>query len=358
MHGRITAVALVFATALLMPAVAGAATKTVQAGPFGAAQEEFQDAFGDANQYFRRTVTIRRGDSVRWKINGFHTVTFVPGGEEAPGLVVPDPANPVSGATDAAGAPFWFNGQPSLGLNPEAAQKQGGATFDPDELMNSGLPLAEGPPPPYKLRFNQTGRYPYLCIVHPGQSGTVKVVGRNKRIPSARQDRRAARRELSRALNKVEQLTTGEGLTLDKTIQAGNDRRGGPTIFRFFPADASYKVGDTVTLQMPPSTSEVHTFTFGPINGKDAYVDQLATNLLGPAGFDPRGAYPSEPPPAGVPAYTGANHGNGFYNSGLLDGDPNSPLPASTQVRFAAPGTFAYLCLIHPFMTGKVTVTP
>jgi plastocyanin len=353
-------VALALAAALLMPAVAGAATKTVQAGPFGPAAGRLVEndlPIGDANQFFRRTVTIRRGDSVRWTINGFHTVTFVPGGEEAPALVVPDAATPVSGSTDAAGAPFWFNGQPSLGFNPLVALKQGGGTFDPDELRNSGLPLTDGPPPPYKLRFNQTGRFTYLCIVHPGQAGTVKVVGRNKRIPSARQDRRAAQRELNRALNSVEQLTTGEGLTLDKTIQAGNDRRSGPSIFKFFPADSSYKVGDTVTLQMPPSTTEVHTFTFGPINGKDAYVDQLAAGLIGPAGFDPRGAYPSEPPPA-VPAYTGANHGNGFYNSGLLDGDPNTPLPQSTQVRFAAPGSFAYLCLIHPFMLGKVTVSP
>jgi plastocyanin len=362
MHGRGAAVALSLAAALLMPAVAGAATKTVQAGPFGPAAGQLvgedQRPFGDANQYFRKTVTIHRGDRVRWKINGFHTVTFVPDGEDPPALVMPDPSTPVSGVSDAAGAAFWFNGQPTLTFNPLAAGKQGGATFDPDELYNSGLPPDEGPPPPYKLRFNRTGTYRYLCIVHPGQAGTVKVVRPNRRIPSARQDRRAAQRELDRAINRVEQLATGNGLTLDKTIQAGNDRRGGATVFRFFPADASYKVGDTVTLQMPPSTSETHTFTFGPTNGKDGYVDQLANGLIGPAGFDPRGTYPSEPPPAGVPAYTGTNHGNGFYNSGFLDGNPNSPLPSSTQVRFTAAGSFAYICLIHPFMTGKVTVTP
>ena len=86
-------------------------------------------------------------------------------------------------------------------------------------------------------------------------------------------------------------------------------------------------------------------------------MDQLAAGLAGEL-FDPRGAYPSEPPPLGVPSYTGTLHGNGFWNSGLLDGNDGSPLPASTQVRFAAAGTFAYLCLIHPFMRGEVTVTP
>jgi plastocyanin len=338
--------------ALAVPATAGAATKTVQAGPFGQAQQAFEAASGDANQFFRRTVTIRRGDSVRWNINGFHTVTFVQGGVEAPALFEPDPANPVAGSLDAANVPFWFNGQPNVGFNPEAAQKQGGGTFDPDELMNSGVPPEEGPPPPYKLKFNRKGRFTYLCIVHPGMQGTVRVVGKNRRIPSARRDRRAARREQARALNAVERLTTGAGLNLANTMQAGNDRLGGATVFRFFPANPTYKVGDTVTLQMPPRSSEVHTFTFGP----EPYVTQLVENLIGQF-LDPRGVYPSEPP-GGVPTYTAFNHGNGFYNSGLLDSVGPSPLPSSTQLRFGAPGSFSLICVIHPFMKSTVTVTP
>ena len=35
---------------------------------------------------------------------------------------------------------------------------------------------------------------------------------------------------------------------LVKTIQAGNDRRSGVEIFRFFPANPSFKVGDTVVI--------------------------------------------------------------------------------------------------------------
>jgi hypothetical protein len=101
----------------------------------------------------------------------------------------------------------------------------------------------------------------------------------------------------------------------------------------------------------------VHTFTFGPTNGRDAYNDQLAAGLLGEA-FDPRGVYPSEPPPAGVPTLTPGMHGNGFYNSGFLDRDNASPLPASTSVTFGAPGSYSLICLIHPFMTATVTVTP
>jgi len=188
--------------------------------------------------------------------------------------------------------------------------------------------------------------------------GKVRVVGRNRSIPSAAKDKRAAKRQQQVTLQRVQRLTTGLGTEdLQKTIQAGNDRRTGATVFRFFPQAPAYRVGDTVTLQMPPASSEAHTFTFGPTNGNDAYNDQLANSLLGEV-FDPRGAYPSEPPPAGVPTITPTTHGNGFYNSGILDQDSASPLPASTQVRFGAAGTYHPICLIHPFTTATVTVTP
>jgi plastocyanin len=353
MHARIAG-ALVVVAALVVPAAAGAATKTVQAGPF-AKGKQFQDAFGDANQYFRRTVRIHRGDRVRWRINGFHSVTFVPEGGTAPPLFLP--GDPITGVNDAMGVPFWFNNQPALGFNPQAVLPQGGKRFDPAVLENSGLPLA-GPPEPYTLRFNRTGTFKYLCVVHPGMAGRVKVVKRSRPVPSARKDRRAARRELNATLARVKRLTTGLGTEdLQNTIQAGNDRRSGATIFKFFPQNPTYKVGDTVTLQMAPNSTEVHTLTFGPTNGKDAYNDQIAASFASPQP-DQRGLYPSENPAAGVPTITPTHHGNGFYNSGVLDTDTASPPPGSTKVTFGAPGTYQLICLIHPFMTGTVTVTP
>ena len=128
MYRRALGVASAMAVALAVPSAADAATKTVQAGPFGKVNQElFQQQFGDGNAYYRKTVTIHRGDKVRWKINGFHSVTFAPKGEDPPGLILPDAANPVSGAADANGAPFWFNGQPNFNLNLLAAEPQGGS---------------------------------------------------------------------------------------------------------------------------------------------------------------------------------------------------------------------------------------
>ena len=80
------------------------------------------------------------------------------------------------------------------------------------------------------------------------------------------------------------------------------------------------------------------------------------TNSIGAANGTVRACPPW--PAAGVPTYTATLHGNGFWNSGFLDGDDATPLPSSTQVRFGSAGTFAYICLIHPFMRAEVTVTP
>jgi plastocyanin len=52
--------------------------------------------------------------------------------------------------------------------------------------------------------------------------------------------------------------------------------------------------------------------------------------------------------PAGGNTYTGT----GYLNSGILEA------PGAFTVRFdAPPGRYDYLCLIHPFMTGTITVS-
>jgi plastocyanin len=357
MHGRVVGAAITLVVLLAVPAVASAATKTVQAGPPGSQAGQFQRAFGDANDFFRKVTTIHKGDSVKWKINGFHNVLFPQGGVQVPALIVPDSSSLVTGVLDAANLPFWFNGQPNLAINPLVAAPKGGKTYKPGKLFNSGLPPEDGPPSPYKLKFKKTGSFSYFCAVHPGMGGTIKVVKKSKAIPSGKADKKARNKEIAAKLAQVNRLTTGANLSLTDTIQAGNDRRSGATIYKFFPAVSNIKAGTTLTLQMPPSTTEVHTFTFGPINGKDGYVDQLAANLIGPV-IDPRGAYPSDLPSAGTPVYTGANHGNGFLNTGFLAGGGAVQLPTSRKVTFTTPGTYSFICLIHPFMTGRVTVTP
>jgi plastocyanin len=113
-------------------------------------------------------------------------------------------------------------------------------------------------------------------------------------------------------------------------------------------------VGGSVKFQVK-SLAEAHTFSFGPAD----YLNNLASAFVVPTAsalvFNGQLALPSDPPPT-LPPYDGTAHGNGFLNTGVLDGDPASPQPSSSSVTFSKAGTYAFICLIHPFMHGTVVV--
>ena len=126
-----------------------------------------------------------------------------------------------------------------------------------------------------------------------------------------------------------------------------------------FPSTLTISAGQTVTFTMAKEfRSEVHTVTLGPEAVRSGLERNFITPLKGAAagtlGLAPRGVYPSDQPP--LPAYDGANHGNGFLNSGLLDNDPATPFAATTQITFTKPGTYDYECIVHEHMDGRVVV--
>ena len=126
-----------------------------------------------------------------------------------------------------------------------------------------------------------------------------------------------------------------------------------------YPATQTVPVGTTIKFSMSAKTYEVHTATFGPGNPETeptSYLGDLANHFANDPVFPSQAVYPSDPPPAGPAALTPTLHGNGFWNSGLLDVDKATPLPTSNAVTFAAPGTYNFYCLVHPFMKGTVVV--
>jgi hypothetical protein len=107
-----------------------------------------------------------------------------------------------------------------------------------------------------------------------------------------------------------------------------------------------------VTFSMPAKTSEIHTASFGPAD----YLNQQGEAFVDPATlvFNGIDAFPSDVP--ALPSPDGTNHGNGFVSTGVLDRDPATPSPGSAAVTFNKAGTYDYICLIHPFMKGKIVV--
>jgi plastocyanin len=333
---------------LLLPAAAGAATKTVTAGtpPQGVLPGVPPTTFDNA--FYPRRTTINAGDSVKFDVLGFHNVLSVPKGEDAPPFVVP--GAPASGFKDAAGADFWFNGLPIFGPNPQVFGPSGDKTIDGKELDGSGVGM-EGPLS-WKVKFPKKGNYTLICSIHPGMKVTVAVKNERARVPSKKQDARRVAKQVKAATKLAKKLVAAKGPKGD-VIQAGSDRKGVASL-AFVPATKTVKAGVPVTFRMSKTSTEIHNVALGP----EAYIAELAQKFFGPAGIDPTTLYPSEPPGTAL-VHDGASHGNGYVNTGIIDVDAATPMPSSSTITFTKPGTYDYYCIVHGAeMKGKVTVVP
>lgn len=347
-------VAATAAAVLGVPTMAHASTQTVYMGTPPSAQKVFQKSGVDANQFFPSAVKVHIGDTVKFAPVGFHNVDFPAAGQKPQALLAP--AGTVSGASDAAGNPFWFNGQAALGFAPPLLKSGFGKRFTVPSAagVQSGLPLANKPKP-MSVKFTKAGVYTYYCSVHAGMKGTVSVVARKKAVPTAK--------ALGLAVNKQVKADKAIAATLPKTTAPANTvimgpERGGVTFYAFAPSKLSVAPGMTVTFTMPVNAREDHTATFGPGDPSNdkakSYLGDLAAGFNAPV-IPGQATYPSETPGT-IAALSPTLHGNGFWNSGVLDGVAASPLPASNKVTFSTPGTYTYYCLIHTFMKGQVVV--
>jgi plastocyanin len=341
---------------LTLPGTAQAATKTVYMGVPVAFQKTFQGKYGaDVNAFFPQAVAIHAGDSVKFVPSGFHNVDIPRKGGK--GMPLLNAYAPVSGAVDPAGAPFWFNGAvPNVGISPAVAVGSLGkkVAYTGAKQVNSGLPLSPKPKP-MTVKFSKAGTYTYYCDVHAGMKGTVRVLAGSKTIPSAAADKKTLSKQLS------SDLTIAKGLTSANlpanTVTIGNAGPHGVEVFKFLPETLTVPTGTTVKFMMSPKTYEIHTATTGPGNPETdatSFLGTLAKSFEAPQ-IAPAAVYPSDPPTAGPAKLTPTLHGNGFWNSGVLDVLSATPqLPASSSVTFAAPGTYKLYCLVHPFMVGTV----
>jgi plastocyanin len=333
-----------------MPAAASAAVKSVNMGTNKAQQAVLQPNGADVNAYFPSNVAVHVGDSVRFVPTSFHSVHFpAKSGKLAP---INTLGAPVTGIVDAAGVPFFFNGLPSLVTN--------GALFAPPGKfgktlvtngkteIESALPTGNKPKP-MVVRFTKAGLFTYFCDLHPGMKGTVRVSAKSKPVPSAKVD--AARVKTQTAKAVAVSKTFKNIQPPANTVYVGYAGKGGTELFGFAPAKLTVPVGTTVTFTVPKGSFETHTASTGPGDPEKAKTSYLG--VIANGNDDPRGGYPSDPPPAPA-ALTPLLHGNGFWSSGALDANP-SPLPASNSVTFAAAGTYEFYCLIHTFMHGTIT---
>jgi plastocyanin len=358
---RTKAVAVGLGAALVLPASALAAKpKTVYMGIPPQSASQFNDQGVDINAFFPRAITVKQGGSVKFLPVGFHNLDLAPKGGSALPLLGPN-GDKATDVKDAAGQPFWFNGQDILAFNPALLASNFGKklSYSGTKRVNSGLPLANKPKP-VTVKFTKKGSFTYYCDIHPGMKASVKVVGRKAKAPSAKSDAKVVKNQLKAAAKIAGGLA--KKTPPASTVDVGSAGTGGVEYYGFVPGTVNVKVGDTVNFRMTKGSFEDHTASTGPGNpgapdgDPNSYLGQIAASFQGAPAIDPRGAYPSDQPGSSAATLTPQLHGNGFWNSGVLDTSAATPLASSNNVKFGAAGTYTFYCLIHPFMKATVNV--
>lgn len=341
--------------ALSLPMSAHAATKQVFMGSPPSASKTFEKLQSEVNAYFPSQITVRVGDSVAFQ-PGFHNVDFpAKGGKPQPFLV--DSGEKAADVKDAAGNPFWFNGQSLLAFNPALLKPKKSGVHDGRKALVGSIPVL-GKPYVYTVKFTKKGTFTYYCAIHPGMKGKVHVVSKSAKAPSKKADAKAVANQVAaavRAAKKARAATPPSGV-----VEVGVAGPGGVEYFGLVGPKDPIKVGTTLRFQMSKGSYETHTATTGPVTNdpKDetTYLNKMAKTFEGPGPFDAIATYPSEQPGGAPASLTPQLHGNGFWNTGAIDNSNATPIPSNNSVRFDAAGTYTFVCLIHPFMNTKITV--
>lgn len=295
-------------------------TWTVLGGPWGP-----KDFSVVSNAFHPRAIEVAVGDTVRWSIRGFHTVTFLSGAE---------PLNLEVREGD------------KTYLNPQVAFPAGGPRYDGTGLRSSGIPAEFPKPFNYSVTFTKAGTYQYYCAIHgPAMAGTVTVKGRSTGSTSAvrRQGERdlAATMRAGRAAYASFRPTRENGRVVVSLI---GDSKAGFSIFRFTRQPIVISAGESVTWRIR-DPFEIHTVTF---LGGEKRPDFVVV--------EPQKQGPPKlllNPKVGAPTATKTYDGMGFVNSGVLypPGIPGNP-PNSFTLTFTKPGRYEYICAIHMPVEG------
>jgi plastocyanin len=332
-----------------------ASTYTVYLGEFAPPPASLRKIPGTINQFLPAKVVITAGDSVTFSSASFHTVTYNP--KPIP-LIMPDPAKGTyTGISDAAGAPFYFDGQPKLIYNPQAFGPFGPKTISGVVPASSGglSPRSEkAPPATATYTFPKPGTYKLFCTLHPGMKGTVVVKPAGAAVPKTPAQVKAQALQAQTAAYPKAIALNNTKVAAPNTVLMGVG--GGVAMLAYYPKVLTVKAGTTVNF-VNKSSSEVHNIVLGP----KKYIEQFGktTDIFPTAPGSPNQATPilpfgTDPKPL---TYAGATtHGNGFFATQLTAGAPIG-LPHASRVTFSTPGTYKYYCFIHgPDMGGTIVV--
>ncbi|MDQ6835912.1 MAG: hypothetical protein M3016_06955, partial [Actinomycetota bacterium] len=191
------------------------------------------------------------------------------------------------------------------------------------------------------------GTYKFFCDIHAGMVGYITVRSKGHSIPTAKQDAAARKRQAIGDIKAAKKVAKAK--QPKDTVSLGESTPGGVELFAMFPTSLTVQHGTVVTFRMSAHSRETHTASFGP----KAYLMPLANSFRKPV-FSAIATYPSDK--SQPLTLSPSSHGNGFANLGVLDRDSSTPVLPSGKIVFTKPGTYHFVCLIHPEMRGTIIV--
>lgn len=296
--------------------------------------------------FFPGELTITPGDAVWFDFGmmaGFHTVSFLSGGEIPP-LLIPDPEV----ATSAADA----DAPPKLILHPEIVFPVGGDRYDGTGYVNSGIDVFRDPSQPFVLAFTEPGTYEYLCQTHLGLMKARVIVAAGA---TAARTPTEIDRVVQDEIAKLQDQAAADLAAIDQSVRVANADgtttwevaigAGGASQVRiqsFLPKELEIGVGDTIRwVHRVPG--EPHTVSFigaGEAPPEDILIEQFADGtpkvVQSMLTLTPQGG--------------NVWSGRGWLNSGFM-GVPDSP--TEFAVTFDTPGDYTYFCILHGDAEGN-----
>lgn len=345
------------------------------------------------NDFFPRSLTVHKGQTIQVALEGFHTATFLPKGMSAAADMLTNgiaAADPDDTAANAGGqSPSQIRLPAILPTSMKCGTPTHPCSFTGAAVVSSGAPLGPGGGP-FVVTINApVGVYVLHCRVHPGMTATIRVASASvpattpAALVSSVKHQVAADVKDARATEKqasvVSSSTLPDGHTLWLVNVGASSVANRVAILEFLPGTLSVHPGDLV-LWNSPATNEVHTVTFPG----DIHTDQVPLCEDASTGTDTP-ATPTVVQPTGPADFacgTGpANEiefapGNGVRtvasptdvsDSGLLASAAARAawgLPASAALSTwtigvsatALPGTYTFVCQIHAGMTATLVV--